>query len=116
MKALHEAIETAKALAVENHRAEQFEGWEKPFGGLAAGWEAHKVAQQVEVSAPCGAKVTVIAGFAAAAGTAGGPSSIRITYKLNGKRAKAADVEKLFSAKPLFTAADKRQLSALFGL
>lgn len=101
MNALTAAIETVKAIAIANAKAQEVAGWEKEFGGLGKGWTAHKNAQQMDVTATNGDVVTVIAAFAADAGTAGrGDGVMRITYKLNGKRAKGADVHALEFAEP----------------
>lgn len=73
--------------------------------------------QTAEVVADCGAKVTVyVVHYAAAHSNVA--CHFRTTYKVNGKRAKAADVEKMFreEAPTVATREFRQSLGALVGM
>ena len=111
MNALTQAIKTVNSIAIANAKTRQVQGWEGERGMMEV-WAEMDKAQEVELQTVQGT-VTVISRFA----TGNCASHTRITYKLNGKRAKAADIEALFApAKKLFSDTDRRNMSKLLGL
>lgn len=113
MNALTKAIEAATAVTIANTEARQVKGWQGERETMIV-WAEMDKAQETELTTDNGDKVTVICREVAGECA----THVRIRYKLNGKVAKAADVEAMFrSASPVVaTIANRKRLGLLVGL
>lgn len=117
MNALNQAIKTVTDVTLANAAADSAINWSvKQEASVYEASEARRQNQAMTVEAPCGSKVEVIGSFA----TGNMHSHCRISFKVNGKRAKGADVEAMFkaeAAKPkLLSADDRRAMGRLVGM
>lgn len=106
MNALNAAVAKVKAAAVANHQYNHTAEYEAlSTCATIELWAAQKVEQTATVTAECGAVVEVYAAYYAGANT-NINTHARLTYKVNGKRAKAADVAELTFAEAVEPAAE----------
>lgn len=93
MNTLNQAIKTVTEITVQNAQEDSKIDWSiKHDASVYEASDARQEGQTMVIEAPCGALVEVSGTFA----TGNMHGHCRINYKVNGKRAKIADVEKLF--------------------
>lgn len=113
MNALNDAIKAVTATTIANFKAREATRAAGGFTEMPV-WAEMDKAQEIELSTEAGT-VTVICRSA----TGNCATHTRITYKLNGKRAKTADIVAMFAApkkEKLFSDSDRRNMSRLLGL